>query len=427
VALVASVRAEFVAYLRRTEGRFAAIAAVTAASAVLVGVVGVLAVRDRQALLDDAVERRAQLTAAALDVYRTFADADANALDAVLVEPERASLLRKQHKEDVFDATDALRMAASRDPEGVSVDRVRQLVDLVPEYVRLVEAGWTNSLEKQPVGTSYLAQASFLVRNKILTTAKELYDDQTKALATAQRAAGRPTWPTFLAGALALVILVAAQRFLFHRTRRRFNTGLVAATVLTAIALVWLGTALAIAASNADDSVRGREVLVAPLAKARNLGREADGNEARMLIFPKLGDKDRLGTSLSDIEQLLDDARRNAGAGAERDHLDQASTALRSWREADHQLLEPPNPPPPYPQLAELITGIPKNNPASYASQLDKHLTEAIDGYTKNAAAAAASARRTLANLDVIIIGLTVAAAAGAVAGLWPRIAEYYR
>jgi hypothetical protein len=423
---VASVRAEFAAYLRRTEGRLVATAAITAASAILVGMLGVLAVHDRQALLDDAVERRGALTAAALDVYRAFADADASSLDTVLVDPQRATVLQQQHRKDIFDGTDALREAAARDPGGTSADRVRQLADLVPEYVRLVETGWTNSSGGRSVGTSYLAQASSLVRGQILTEAKRLYDEQTAALAAAQRDAGRPAWPTFAAGALALVVLLAAQRFLWRRTRRRFNTGLAAATVLTAIALIWLASALAVTASDADDSVRIRGDLVAPLAQARNTGRQADGDEARHLIFPRLDDISQLRDNLAGIERLIGEARRDAEPGAERDQIDQAAAALRAWRESDRPVLDQPNPPT-YQQIAGLITGIPKDNPASYAAQLDQHLTAAINGYTRQAATATASARQALANLDVIIAGLTFAAAAAAVAGLWPRIAEYYR
>jgi hypothetical protein len=427
VAVVASVRGEFGAYLRRTEGRFAAIAVLTAAAAMLVGVLGVLAVRDRQALLDDAVERRGALTAAALDVYRGFADADARALDAVLVDPQQGVALQQRQRKDVFAAADALRQAEVRDPDGASAGRVRRLAELVPDYVRLVEIGWSDSRERQPVGTSYLAQASFLVRKTILEEAKLLYQDQRDALAAAQRDAGRPAWLTLVAGVLALAVLVAAQRWLFRRTRRRFNPGLIAATVLIAIAMIWLGTALAIAASDADESVRTRADLVTPLAEARNLGREAAGNEARILIFPKLGDREELGRDLADIERNLDAARGHAGPGAGRDRIDRAAGALRSWRDADKTLLEPPNPPPNYAELAGLITGVPKDAETSYAEQVDQHLTAAIDRYTDQASAATESARHAVANLDVLIAGLTIASAASAAAGLWPRIAEYYR
>jgi len=428
------VRAEFVAFRRRTEGKLAGWAAGAVVVSLLLGVLAFLDMHSRQGQLDDAVERRAALTAAALDIYRRFADADASSLDAVLVNPERAAVLRQRHREAVFDATDALREAAARDPGGSSADRVKQLTDLVPEYVRLVETGWLNTLAGQPVGTSYLAQASFLVRDRILTTAQDLYREQTNMLAAAQRAAGHPAWPTFTAGVLAVVVLVAAQRFVTRRTRRRVNLGLAAATLLTLIAMAWPATVLVVVADQADDSATVRDDVVAPLAEARNLGRAADGDEARLLIFPRLGDINRLRTNLDSIEKHIDDARKHADQDGVRDEIDEAADALRSWREADKELLQDeqdeqdePRPILTYREVAELITGIPENSTESYATQLDQHLTSAIDQYTDRAATDTASARETLAGLDAVLACLAVLAGGAAVAGLWPRIAEYYR
>jgi hypothetical protein len=424
---VASVRAEFVAYLRRTEGKLALIAVATVASATIVGAVGMLTVQSRQGMLDEAVDRGDTLTAAALDVYRTLADADATSLAAVLVDPQRAATLQQRYREDVFDAADALREAAARTPAGDSADQVRKLTDLLPEYARLVEIGWTNSRNNQPVGTSYLAQASYLVRSQILTTAEGLHRKQTAALEAAQRDAGQPAWVTFAAGALALAVLVAVQRYLVRRTRRRFNLGLVAATVLTAIALVWLGTALAVAASHADDSNHELDDLVAPLAQARNLGREADGDEARILIFPKVGDISRLRDSLAMIDDQIAKAGTHAALGDERGQIDRAAEALRSWRESDKTLLDQSSSPPSYQQIAALVTGTPTGHAESYAQQLDEHLTAAITQHTAHSVAATVSAKGALADLDLIFVGLMAAAAAATVAGLWPRITEYYR
>ena len=422
------------AFRRRTEGKLAGWAAGAVVVSLLLGVLAFLDMHSRQGQLDDAVERRASLTAAALDIYRRFADADASSLDAVLVDPERAAVLRQRHREAVFDAIGALREAAARDPGGSSADRVKQLTDLVPEYVRLVETGWLNTLAGQPVGTSYLAQASFLVRDRILTTAQDLYREQTNMLAAAQRAAGHPAWPTFTAGVLAVVVLVAAQRFVTRRTRRRVNLGLAAATLLTLIAMAWPATVLVVVADQADDSATVRDDVVAPLAEARNLGRAADGDEARLLIFPRLGDINRLRTNLDSIEKYINDARKHADQDGVRDEIDEAADALRSWREADKELLQDeqdeqdePRPILTYREVAELITGIPENSTESYATQLDQHLTSAIDQYTDRAATDTASARETLAGLDAVLACLAVLAGGAAVAGLWPRIAEYYR
>ncbi|MGW5051907.1 hypothetical protein [Actinokineospora sp. NPDC004072] len=419
-------RTGFGAYLRRTEGRFALVAALVAGMAAVVGLVGTAAVQSRQALLDDALDRRGVLTSAALDTYRAFADADATSLDAVLVDEQRSPALQREFRESIFDAVDALRVAATRGGGGDSADRVRALTDLVPEYVHLVETGWSAARVGHPVSTSYLSQASHLLRRTILEDADGLHTEQVGALTAAQRDATGHAWVVYLLGAALLAFLLWAQRFLFRRTRRRVNLGLLAATALTLGALLWLPIALAVAAGHAEDSIVQRERVVTPLAEARNVGRSADGNEARMLIYPAVGDLAALASDLATIGRLVDEAGVIAGPGPQRGRIDQAAQAVQQWVAADRVLLEPPDPPLSYPETVAVVTP-PTGAAKSPAEQVDEHLTAAIDGYTRASAEATAAARAALGGLDVGFALLLAGAAVAAVAGMWPRIAEYYR
>lgn len=423
---MALVREGFGAYFRRTEGRLARIAAFTAVSTIVLGIVGMTALRDRQALLDDAVDRRGALTSAALDIYRTFADADATSLDAVLVDQQRSPALQQKFREDVFDAVDALREAASRDPGGSSSERVRRLTDLVPQYVQLVEIGWSASRNNHPVGTSYLSQASFLVRGTILEDADQLHVEQIKALTEAQSNASKHAWFTYLLGVVVLLVLYRSQRFLFERTRRKVNIGMLTATAFTLLAVFGLPIALLLAAGNAEDSIVKREKVVAPLAEARNVGRSADSNEARMLIYPSVGDIQALKSDLEKIAALIEDAREFTEPGSDRDRVDQAAQALKSWTDADARLIDTRDTPLTYPETVAIVTP-PTGDEKSYAEQVDEHLTAAISGYTRSSAASTASARAKLDGLDVVFALLMGGAAVAALAGLWPRIAEYYR
>nr|QEO73972.1 hypothetical protein [uncultured bacterium] len=423
---MALVRERFGAYLRRTEGTFALIAAFTAVSAIVFGLVGVDALRDRQALLDDAVDRRGDLTSAALDIYRTFADADATSLDAVLVDQQRSPALQQEFRDDIFQAVEALREAASRDPGGSSSERVARLTERVPQYVQLVESGWSASRNNHPVGTSYLSHASFLVRDTILEDADQLHKDQIKALTEAQSNASGQAWFTYLLGVVVLLVLYRSQRILFERTRRKVNTGMLAATAFTLVALFGLPIALLLAAGNTEDSIVKREKVVAPLAEARNVGRSADSNEARMLIYPSVGDAEALKTDLGTIAALIEDAKKFTEPGPDRDRVDQAEQALKSWTEADARLFDAQGLPLTYPDTVAIVTP-PTGDAKSYAEQVDEHLTAAIIGYTRSSADSTASARAKLGVLDVVFALLMGGAAVAAVAGLWPRIAEYYR
>lgn len=415
------MREELRAYLGRTEGKLTMIAALTSVSALLLGLIGLLVLQGKQDLLDDAVERRGVLTSAALDIYRAFADADATSLDAVLVDQQRSPQLQQEFRENVFDALDALRVAAERDGGGSAAERVRRLTDLVPQYVQLVETGWSAGREGHPVATSYLSQASSLAHQEILLDAKALYDDQIAELTEAQSDASSQSWLLWLLGLVVLGVFHWSNRFLFKRTKRRHNTGLVAAAVLTGVALLVTAIPLLVSGSHAEDSVRQRDRVVAPLAQARNVGRSADGREARLLIYPSVGDKEALRNDLAEIARLIAEAGRSA---TDRERIDQAAEEARKWADADAALIATDSKMT-YPETVSLVT--PPLQGRSTAELVDEHLTAAISAYTTASADATARARGWLSGLDVAFALLMAGAAVAALAGLRPRIAEYYR
>ncbi|MBM7773132.1 hypothetical protein JOD54_003336 [Actinokineospora baliensis] len=403
----------------RTERRLVVIAAALGGAIVLLGVLGQIAVRERDARLDDAVNRRGALTAAALDVYRALADADATSLNAVVVEPRRSTDERKRFREDLFTVADALRMAASLAPEGTSAERVRSLTDYLPEYSRLVEAGWANSALGQPVGTSYLSQASFLVRSTMLPEAEKLHTEQAGALSDAQRRAGQQPWEVFIVGGIALALLVATQRYLSLRTRRRFNRGLVMSTALVLGSLITVGVAVGFARGHADDSVHEFDGVVAPLATARNLGRKADGGEVRILVFPKVGDVGELRDTLTAVEKAVGEGK---AGGAEPVRIDRVATALRAWQTTVTPL-GTTNPPLPYQVASGLITG---TVDAAHAQEFDEALSDAINWHLDHAADSTAEAKESLAGIGVITGLAMFLALAAAGWGMWERIREYY-
>ncbi|GLZ40689.1 hypothetical protein [Actinokineospora sp. NBRC 105648] len=414
--------------VRRTAGRFTLFAVVAAVLAVAVAVFGWLAVDYRQDRLTDAVDRQGELTTAALDAYRAMADADASSLNAVIVGPERAVVLRQRFRQDVFAAADALRVAAvrSQDAGSVATTQIRELTGLLPEYARLVETGWTNSDARHPVGTSYLANASYLVRTKLLPMAGELHTQQTEALIKAQQDAGSTPWFPLVLGIAALVVLVVVQRDVTRRTRRRVNYGLAAATALTLVVVVSLAVVVQVVSAKGSDSERELHDVVAPLARARNLGRESDGAEARILIFPKVGDIGELVRNLDEIEALV------ARAGAEPDRTEAALSALRAWRAHDQGLFEQaaPNPqtkPLLFTEVAAVITDPPPGESRTDAQRLDDALNTLIESHTAAAGDSTRSAKRTLANWDGVVLLLMFGAAVAAVLGLRPRIREYQK
>ncbi|MEU4805382.1 hypothetical protein [Actinosynnema sp. NPDC023587] len=404
---------------RRTEHRLSTFAALIAALGLLTGLVGWAALDFRQERVAEAADRRTELTAKALDVYRAMADADAASLNAVLVDPQRAAPLRNGFRANIGAATDALRVASARnaDTEDTAAGLIRDLSDLLPRYAALVEVGWVESRAGHPVGTSYLSNASYLVREKILRKAKELHVDQTDALVRAQRDAGAPPWALIVLGAVLLVVLVGAQVFVRRRTRRRLNRGLALATALTLVSLVGGGVVTAIAAARGGEAAR-ETALVQALAEARNLGREADEAEARIIIFPKVGDLAALGRT---FELIRDAVRRGGGDRA-------ALSEVDAWVEHDQALLAQARGgrPPAFTEAVRLITDPPAGARQTHGERLDARLSTLIDEHARAADDATGGARSALAGWDVVVPLLMAAAVVSALFGLGVRIREYY-
>ncbi|MEV0679075.1 hypothetical protein AB0I60_21405 [Actinosynnema sp. NPDC050436] len=404
---------------RRTEHRLSTFAALVVVLGLLTGLVGWVTFGFRQDRVAEAADRRTELTTRALDVYRAMADADAASLNAVLVDPERAVPLRDGFRANIRAATEALRVASARnaDTEDRAAGLIRDLFDLLPRYEALVEVGWVESRAGHPVGTSYLSNASFLVREKILRRAKELHADQVDALVLAQRDAGAPPWAVVVAGAALLAVLVVAQRFVRRRTRRRVNPGLALATALTAAALLGGVVVTVVAASRGDEA--GREIAVVQgFAEARNLGREADEAEARIMIFPKEGDVAALGRTFGRIGEAI----QAAGGDAE------ASAALQSWVDHDAALLAQANGAKPlaFTVVVKTITDPPAGRAQTHGELLDARLSALVDQHAGAAADATRAAKSALAGWDVLVLLLMAAAVVSGVFGLGVRIREYY-
>jgi hypothetical protein len=129
----------------------------------------------------------------------------------------------------------------------------RLLADL-PVYTGLVGTAQADARQDLPVGAAYLREASALMRSDLLPSAQGLLQGQTDRLASDATASRGPRAALVVAG-LASAVLVAAQLFVARRTRRRFNPGLLTATVLVAVVTIW-AVVVAMAATSATDQAR---------------------------------------------------------------------------------------------------------------------------------------------------------------------------
>ncbi|PPK66392.1 hypothetical protein V5P93_002579 [Actinokineospora auranticolor] len=428
---MSSWRSAVAAHFRRTEGKLTLVVVGVLVCAVVAGLTGALSAHDRADLLDDMAYRRGGLNTAAGEVYRALADADATAFSVVLVTGERVAVQRQAFRDDVVAATAALDYAAKVVPEVTPVTRLNQLTSqgfrgqlataaltpsealavlssLLPIYTGMVESGWVYTSRVDPVGTSYLNEASLMVRGTMLEIAKRLRD--------AEPPSGVNDFPWFATtvGLLVLAVLLWCQRFLARRTRRRFNAGMVAATALTAVAFGWLLIASTVAAAHATASAQRSARLLEPLTEVRAEARGLDGDEARALIFPLIGDTVTLTAKLDAIDNKLNQVRGgDLDAGTART-LEGAARTVTDWRRSIERDFSPDRPG--YGEIAADITA-------------HEELKETLDAVIAQAGAdvdgSILDARTAVSGTGAGVVVLMALAALAGVAGLWPRIAEY--
>ncbi len=405
------------------------LASVLAMAGLAAGLIGAVSVQSRATLLDDVAAKSSPVSAAALDVYRSLSDADAAIASSMLAGGAQSQMLYERYRADISNTAKALSIAVVGAP---SADRAAtgdsaataaaQLSDYLPVYTGLVETARTYTRLGKPLGAAYLRQASTLVRGKMLPLAWRLYESETQRKSSEQAEAGQAPWGALAMIALTVAALIAVQVYLFRRTKRLFNVGLVAATLVAIGGLAWLAVSAAgVGAGVREARAHGTAQLTA-IAKARIAGLQAHADEA-MTLF----------ASEADFEKAYDDtmAKLAGPLGSltaakvvmsqpdTRAAMDAADQALKSWMTAHDDMR----------RLADAgdqkAAVMKADELVRLADDYDSRLDEAMRQASGRFETASREARAALSSTDIgvaVLLGLSVLLA---VAGMWPRIAEY--
>src|SRR5260370_15219986 len=109
-------------------------------------------------------------------------------------------------------------------------------------YTGLVETARTNNRAGNPVGSSYLSEASSLMQTQILPDAQRLYEETSSRVDAETTASTRIPGPVILVMLATLLFGAFANRWLARRTRRRVNICFVAGGLAVLITMLWVGT-----------------------------------------------------------------------------------------------------------------------------------------------------------------------------------------
>ncbi|GAA4525315.1 hypothetical protein [Amycolatopsis samaneae] len=425
----ASRRDRMLRLLRRTERRFTVLTTALVTLALAAGLTGALGVAERTALLDDVTGHSSPLTVAALEVYRSLSDADATSASAFLAGGAESKELRDRYRTDIAQSTAALSTAAAGAPAGSGSAEIAALSNYLPTYTGLVETARTYNRQGLPIGAAYLREASVLVRDTMLPRAKQLYEEEMRRLASAQHEAGSLPWTALTLGVLLVAGLLVAQVHLRRRTRRRYNVGLLAATLAALAGLGWLGVAAIGSARHGTTSRTDGTAQIEALAGSRIAGLQARTDEAMSLIARGNGAAfdqhfDATTNALTGPGGLLTGALAKVDQPETRAAVDSAVGILRDWLAA-HQELRALDQDGKYQDAVRKAIGGDPHSSGALAQGFDIQLGLAMDQAGGRFDTAAGAARDTLAGAALGLAILTAVAMACTVVGVWPRIAEY--
>lgn len=361
--------------------------------------------------------RTEALAGAAQDLYSALSEADAAAASAFLAGGLEPAALRERYTRSINTA------AASLGAAGAGTDTtgrmsLAQLSTQLPVYTGLIETARANNQQGFPVGSAYLREASTLMQSTLLPAANQLYQDYSAASAR-QSHLSRLPWLGLALGLVALAALVAAQLYVRRRTRRNLNVGLALATLAIFVAMCWAGAASAVAAARVDAGRSGGAEPLALLAQSRILAQQARADETLMLVArsDSAGYEKSFTDTTNTLTQRLPALPKSATSSA-------ANTAASGWVAA-HQRLATANDSGDYAGAVAVALGSAGQDSAAQFVALDNALRVGIVGSREVLRDKASAAQSALSGLSPGVLVLSLFAAAGVAAGMWPRLREY--
>jgi hypothetical protein len=369
-------------------------------------------------------------------MYQSLSDADITATTAFLSGPQEPLAARQRFQADISQAASDLTALKGAARAGGNQQLAASLAAIstgLPVYTAdVAEAQTDYSLGFQLTGSSFMQVASEEMHLTLLPAARSSYAQENAQLAADSAGATGLPWVA-VAVVLAIVIgfvLYRAQRWLLRRTHRVFNYGLLAASVLLAVAAGWLIIAFAVARSDLQHGVSHGSAPAETLAQASIAVQQARGDEILNLIS-RSGDASFVQNFHAVRAQLgpgpgtlLTDAAVSSGGGPGAAPTSAAAQVARTWYAANDQVYRldlAAN----YAAETQLVIGTNPGSSADGFRRLELNLNQAIAADQVVFSSDATAGAGAFGGLEAGIIAASLLMAAGCAWGLTRRLAEY--
>ena len=381
-----------------------------------------------------------RLSLSARQMYQSLADADATITAAFLASSQPSLTPLERYDLDLATATgDLSRLQAAVGGQtgggGQSAgSALAALTSGLPAYSGFVaEAKAEYAMGFPLTGGSFLQVASEKAHLVLLPAANSVYTKENAALNAASDQATEP-WTVIAAIVLALITAFAlyrAQRWLTRRTNRVLSPGLVIASLLLVISVIWLATGYLTARSDLDGGIAQGSGPVQKLALA-SIDVQQIRADAVLNVISRSGSTsfqtDYLKTSKAvgpGNGSLLDDAAAEQQGGGQGAAL--VATAERdatAWYATNNQVYQLSNKAN-YAGERDLVVGATAGNTLTGYNALEYDLTKAIAADQAVFDSAAANGANELDPLAGVVIAASLLMAAGCAWAVSRRLAEY--
>ena len=411
-------------FISTTPGRILAVGIVLAALGVGSAFATSTTINHRQQVLTTVLNHTEPLSFAAGRLYTTLSVADAAAATAFIAQAEPRPV-RLRYEQAITDAAVAVTRASSGLTDEPLVQLLGKINAELAVYTGLIEIARTNNREGNPVGSSYLSEASGLMQSTILPDAAQLYQATSARVDTETTASTEIPAPVILVLLTTVVFGAFSHRWLARRTRRRINPGLVVGALGILVMVVWMGIALTISTTASRSAKVTAAESLKTVTNVAITAQQARADETLSLI--RRGDeqvrKESFYQRIDSMHQQLDRYMARSDAVDKAD-LQGADQLLVRWRQANDRIntyISVGN----YRAATQVALGTGEDDSTPAFDKLEDELGKAMDQSRTQLRNDVLNARSGLSGAQVGGVVLSLSAAIAVALGLWPRLKEY--
>lgn len=407
-----------------TPGRILAIGLILAALGVSSAFATSTTINHRQQVLSTVLNHTEPLASAAGRLYTTLSVADAAAATAFIAQAEPRNV-RLRYEQAITDAAAAVTRASSGLTDQPQVELLSRINAELAVYTGLVEIARTNNRGGNPVGSSYLSEASGLMQTTILPDAQQLYQATSKRVDQETTASTQFPAPVILVVACTIIFGGFSYRWLARTTRRRINPGLLIGGLAIVIMVIWVGTALAISTTASRSAKHTAAESLRTVTDLAITAQQARADETLSLIRPwdeearKRSFHQRTGTMRHQLDAYL--SRTDA---VDKHDLAGADALLTQWQQANdriNSLIAVGN----YRAATHIALGNADGDSTPAFDQLQDALNKSMAQSRALLRTDISNARGGLSGAQVGSVVLSLGGALAVALGLWPRLKEY--